>query len=554
MLLLSMTDLITTHTKSSARVAEQPESLGRALTALGLEDRFLSNGELKNFPLMQRAQIANEIIADKLARGRWTSVVEMIYGGFGKADALYDGDREQLKVAIVESAKKTSRPDFSGDAIHTLAEHNEDDLIFRLATALPLKFEEFNEAMKGINLAYFEDPIEGAKRKQAYHTLAAQKALKERKDSEAFHHFKTINDEAGMTAVFNSFVAGRDGGFDYYHSLGDAETFAESSSSNPKVKESRLKKLVSLACAAKNRSSSNSLHAWGIVKRHNLQLSDVEKKKLYDAVAETADAHEFLGKSVDADPELLLLWAKKHFTKDPLHAYGVFESQGYKGEEVLEAVRTALTSKDGQRRSSDEQSPVSHFSDAHLNAAYADLPFDTRTSIAFHLKDAKKFQALSKEAADKKDFRQAYDFWNYGAGDLKSDYAFKLREMMINQNLEDRDKWFNINPDDTAGHGQVYVAYMAAGTLKNQPSYFRTAYEHALQLKDEPLIRAARVKMVEDDPIWALEVFESAPRGVRNEPDQTGIDYVLGIVGKQTGVAPEKLRAYLEKYTKQEKR
>ncbi len=552
MLSLSMTELIDTHTantKASASLDEQPENIGIALTVLGLEDKFLSNGELAKFPLMQRGRMTNGIISKKLALGRWVSVVELIYGESGKADALYDGDREKLKAEIIETAKREPEHWNYSQAIRALAEKKEDGLIFGLALALPLKYEDFSATIRGIRSEFFDDPDEGAGRKQTYHRAAAQKALKEKRDSDAFAHFKSINDETGMAAVFDSFIAGHEGCFNYNHSLSDAETFAESS--DPKVKESRLKKLVSIACSAKNRCSSNSLYALDMVKRNNLGLSDAEKKRLYDAVSEASDASELLRKSGDRDPELLLMWAKKHVTRDPLHAYGVFESQKYQGEEVLQAVKAALTSKDGQRRSLDEQSPVSHFSNEHLNAVYAELPFDTRMSIAFHLKDTKKFQALSKEASKAADFDQAYRLWGYGEGNLNGDYAFKLREKLINDAIADGHKWF-YPQNDASGETQAYVAFMAAGNKTNNPSYFKTAYDHARRMNDEPSTQAARVRMVEHSPIWALGIFESSDH--RHEPDQIGVDYVLGVVGKQTGVAPEKLRAYLDKYSKQEKR
>ena len=53
----------------------QKSNLGRALTILGLEDKFLSNGELSNFPLLERGKIANDIISEKLNHGRWEKVV-----------------------------------------------------------------------------------------------------------------------------------------------------------------------------------------------------------------------------------------------------------------------------------------------------------------------------------------------------------------------------------------------------------------------------------------------------------------------------------------------
>ena len=60
-------------------VGKKASNLGNALTALGLENQFLSNGELSNFPLVERGRIANGIIAEKLRLGRWEGVVQMMY-------------------------------------------------------------------------------------------------------------------------------------------------------------------------------------------------------------------------------------------------------------------------------------------------------------------------------------------------------------------------------------------------------------------------------------------------------------------------------------------
>ena len=52
----------------------QTPNLGGALTALGLEDKFLANGELTNFPLLERGRLANAIIDEKLKAGKWQTL------------------------------------------------------------------------------------------------------------------------------------------------------------------------------------------------------------------------------------------------------------------------------------------------------------------------------------------------------------------------------------------------------------------------------------------------------------------------------------------------
>src|SRR3989344_4906059 len=109
-------------------------NLGSALTILGLEDQFLANGELTHLPLLERGRMASAIIDEKLRLGKLQTVVHMIYGG-GKADALFDGDRNELKARIVAAAQQRTNPDpgLTEFTLETLVKANEHDLLFRLA-------------------------------------------------------------------------------------------------------------------------------------------------------------------------------------------------------------------------------------------------------------------------------------------------------------------------------------------------------------------------------------------------------------------------------------
>src|SRR3989344_6485389 len=135
--------------------AQEVLNLGRAITRLGLEDKFLANGELSRFPLADRGTIANEIIAEKLRLGRWQSVIKMMYGGLGKADALYEGDREELKASILKSAMENPGSGLEypkGEIIDVLRRAGEADLLFRLATLMPnLKYGHFNEMVSSVD-------------------------------------------------------------------------------------------------------------------------------------------------------------------------------------------------------------------------------------------------------------------------------------------------------------------------------------------------------------------------------------------------------------------
>ena len=220
-------------------------NLGRALTRLGLEDRFLSNGELSNFPLVERGAIANGIIAEKLRLGRWQSVVNMMYGGFGKADALYEGDRIELRESILNSAREHSDTDYARrEAVEVLAKAGEADLLLRLATVLPdLKYQDFSDMTGRIKSSFFNDPEFGPQRAQILHQTAANKAFSEKKYESAFLHFSEEKDNDGIGRVFDSVLSHEGGSY-------SEDLLEKIALSDPAQKDNRLKRVVSGSISA----------------------------------------------------------------------------------------------------------------------------------------------------------------------------------------------------------------------------------------------------------------------------------------------------------------
>lgn len=247
-------------------MTKEVSNLGKALTELNLEDKFLSNGNLSNFPLMERGEIAKDIISEKLKRGRWQTVVQMIYGNFGNANALFEGDREALKKDIVRSA--VERPVshistyFGDDVIKTLVKAGEEDLMFNLATNIPyLDYDNFIGVVRNIDEIYFKDSEQGSQRSHTFHNLAGKKALEEEKFYDASVHFNKIDDLDGVSQVFD---AARD------HKKTSLGTLEEIALNDPSQKDDRLKEIVLGSIPNKD---INPLKTYKLFKKHRVNLT-----------------------------------------------------------------------------------------------------------------------------------------------------------------------------------------------------------------------------------------------------------------------------------------
>ncbi|MCX6750526.1 MAG: hypothetical protein NTZ83_03640, partial [Candidatus Pacearchaeota archaeon] len=251
---------------------KKDSSLGKALTMLGLEDQFLSNGELSNFPLAERGKIANDIISEKLRRGRWETVIEMIYGGLGKADALYDGDRNKLRGDIVNSAVEDSK----------------------LMTKLPLRYEEFAEIRD-----YKLNPKHDAEKERILDNTQGKLAFAEQKYNDALAYFTRAGNQEAIDKVFEIALNPKR----VYTSGINISLAEEAALSNPDKKESRLKKIV----LGYSPGSANPLPAYQLMKKHNIKLSPEENEFLIRKIAGLNDWN-FEKNVPESESGIRLLW------------------------------------------------------------------------------------------------------------------------------------------------------------------------------------------------------------------------------------------------------
>lgn len=525
-----------------AKIAEKNANLGRALVSLGLEDQFLANGELSKFPLVERGKIANDIISEKLRTGDWPTVIKMMFGGFGKAEALYEGDIEQLKEEIVKSAKENPRR-IDKDVVKALSEKEENDLIFRIATSTPnIEYKLFSEIICDISNSYFTDPEKGKERCRILHTVAGQKALDEKHYSSAFYHFELAEDEQTLKGLFDIILPNSH----------DEELLEKAALKDPGKKESRLK-LAVLSCIKKEEGLDplsefikreegglDPLSAFKLYRKHNVKLTKEELKKLNKKVVKKASRFD-LETKLKSEKGITLLWAKEHAIDEPRAAYQIFAAQGYEGNELTKTVISGLKLENwhNEERVLDE----GEIKPEHLRKSYLKAPFEVKIKIAEHLKDISKLQKLSAEALGNKNLREAYRLWVAGKGDLEGEYIGDIRNKLIEECIKENCGYLCIENSDKPGKIQAYDAVMQAAqnTEKKEDKfwYLKKSYDIARDIGDEARTQRVREQMVSLDSRQSLSKF-------RSKPDEKGVDYVLDLIASQSGTDKSQLRRIVE--------
>lgn len=517
------------------------ENLGAALTVLGLEDEFLANGQLTTFPLLERGRIATTIVDEKLRLGRWETVIQMIYGGFGKADALFEGDRAQLRERILASLQQHPRThhSFGQKTLDALVRANEIDLLFKLGTSIPLDYESFNNLMRSIPSEYLKDAVHGEERTRDFHKIAGKRALDEKEYGDALRHFTAIKDTASIATIFEQTMANQDS------SLGLLESIALSDQAQ---REARLQQIVQYCLAVNpnvSRREGEAVEVFEMVRKQGIVLSDEQKAVLHARIAKEARTYDFDNKKIGKDPTLLLMWAKEHATTDPRHAYEIFKEQGFEGDEVLQAVREGLALE--HYKNEHRVLEPYQVTELHLRRVYESAPFKVQVRIACHLRDKQKLQDLSRRAKKRGKFEDAYRFWVSGEGDMNGKYITAIRERLIRDAMKNDHDYMNMSflaDNDREGHIRAFDALMAQ--TENDKRHLEVAHGLAFKMGDEERTQRARERMFACSPEWALGCFGRKSRS--DARDEKGINYVINTIASQHGVAPSTLKDLVVKY------
>ncbi len=522
--------------------------IGTALTTLGLEDKFLSNGHLACYPLAQRATLAQNIIDEKLRLGRWEGVIDMIYGGFGKADALFDGDYNQLKDNIVKSAIKYGKRLCSDDTFQVLAKREEYDLLFRLATEVPsLNHDSFFNIRKLIPSNYFASP-DGFKKHRELFTCAAQRCFELNDYSAAFSYVKSLEDKEGIKKVFDLVLEKMKNTASWWYDE-DFGLLEEIALSDPEKREERLKMLI------RNMQQYNPKRAFELYKEHHVNLEVGDLKSLCELVTQTVRQHDLFPHGerhsqglFDDDPDLLFSWAEKHVAEHPRTVYHLLIEKKYEGPLIAQAVKHGLRISDRDKNS--ESLWPSIIDKRYLLEVYPTAPFEVKAEIAKHLKDFPALQILSKEVCsdkkrDRSNLETAYRLWIRGKGSLTDPYFTSLRTKLIKDALREEyiHLWF-LDSSDISGMQEAFDFSMKIAQNRDSVKHLETAYTLASSFDDEQRLQQIHEVMIDTDPQWALHKFIGDKKNI----DSRGVQRVVAATAEKTGSDPAILEELVKEY------
>ena len=146
---------------------------------------------------------------------------------------------------------------------------------------------------------------------------------------------------------------------------------------------------------------------------------------------------------------------------------------------------------------------------------------------------------MSKQANNKKEFRQAYDLWFEGGGNPKDPYITKIRDNLIEEEIiKDNDpSTYFLHNADLIGKSLTYSALMEKGTS----TAINEAYELGI---DSEHTQKAREAMVNINPSRALKNFIGYDKEKIEDP--RGDEYVLEFISKKYEVNKGLLKNLLE--------
>jgi hypothetical protein len=557
-----------------AEATTEPETLARTLINLGIDYTFLKNGELQQLPRDARGRVVDEMVNQRLNAGRWQSVVEMIWGGVGKADVLYGGSLEELRERIIDSIKLSPQQGIEGRVLEMLRERQESELLYGIAMVSERNFPF--DSIESTITPLFADPETGAERKREFHARAADSYLERGNYQSALGHFKVIQDFDGVTDVFEKGLAEITS--KKYSEEETKRVVLDAALYSPEHKDERLKRLVLTGLTQEKGISLES--AFKLFREHSVPLTEEERNALYETAAERFSRHDIAEwkrtggirseERVDIDPVLSLLWARKHAGEEPDESYRIFKDQDYEGSEVLMAVQRGLEIGLEHPHEEYARSLSPHnVKPEHLRAVYPRVPLRLRRNIAMLLRDDKDFnyeeslQQLSREAEERGNLELAYDCWSLGGGDEKR--LRRIRSNLIERDIKyaneerfsGRPSFFFLDRKDCSGYRHAIDALLEASPSAKYPfAFLEKAHELSMFQGTEEQARTIRERMVEIDSLASLRVFmgSSYLHGRREEGEETemgdpdGFNYALGIIAQQQGTPVDDLRPLVEKY------
>ena len=556
-----------------------PVTFARTLTYLGIDRRFLENGELQTLPRDQRGAVVDAIVSQKLEEGDWPVVINMIFGGIGKADVLYGGDLGELREKIIVSARGSARG-LDSRIIELLGDKKERELLLDLALSSNIGYQSLL-GIERIVKPLLETDLD---RKKTFAKMIGDMALEEGKYLHALREFVQIGDSINIAHVFERSLEHL-ATTSYSYESRAQEAAIEAAIYDSGLKNERLKRLIFLR--KKDDSHGRKFRidiktAFKLFQEHGVVLTEEERTTLYERAAEEFSSYQLLKpeerytphlgspKKEFIDPELALSWAKRHVESSPGKAYDILSTLSYEGREILNAATNGLEARIDKPVPEDDSRSfvIDHVKTEHLRAIYPGASFTLREKIATRLRGDKDFgdlafRKLSHEAEINGDLDSAYRCWFEQEKPKEDEYIDGVRSRLIQRDIDEANKEGKDDPklfflcrQDVIGYRQVIDTLVgAAPNVKNQFGFIEEAYRLARINGTPEQLEGIRRRLVEIGPITAMKKFMGTSYLYGREKgqdmkDPTGFNYALGVLAERQGIPIETLKPLVEKYAR----
>ena len=501
-------------------------NFGRAIARLGLEDKVLKNGILPERKLLERSQIVQGMIDTLFEQGKWSKVVELVYGD-GPARLLYDGDRTELDRRITQAIQPkdfeylTRTQDWSvygHSGIKLLLSQGKEDIIYNAALR-----EDMPPIMAQILLYVVKKELIGEKRWNEGANTIAERFLPDNPE-QAYILFKSADNLVAIEQLYQTVMAN--------FSL-DNVSFALLLAEDKfrRVEPKKVQEIVQAAVEKKDPAhASIYLRLYNEVKKERIPLDDKVKDALGVLAVPAIPAYQIVrgerepfSPTRDSEyPELQLEWAKVHWEQEPTTAYAFFRDAHYEGAEVLSCAMKAVERMGGVILEYGRIGPAVKIELTHLRAIYELTPTDSlklREQLARALEDKNELARISETLAESNP-RNAYHL-RWESGNHNDELMDKLRNILIDESLASMDKsgtnsYFYLEIGDLRGEQMAYERFL--------PEFPVAAFNAAKILHDEPKLEAVRNRIFEKN---TLEICLSF---FKNVNDQTGYERAVDLL------------------------
>lgn len=526
------------ESNQSNRLNQEKINEGKFLANMGLEKKVLADGVMPNSPIMDRCSLVKGIIDGYFESGQWQKAVKAVYTAGSPVRTLFNGNWDEFRKKVLASAQENN-PRYFGQEISLLLEHREFELVYNLATRLPIQGDRIVTEISGI-LDSLGDNISGEQRRKGY-GLLAERAWQKNDWPQVFEFYEKGNDQEGMDKLYQEVISQEriipgDGGIPLDFLLKLA-TFRED-----KEKE-RVEAVAQFYFDGRTRtnwvSRRSTRDLYDLLKIHQIELASEQRQKIMDNIVRSLSDYEL--KEV-RDEQLVLLWAKKNVAKEPKNAYHILTSSEYDGPEVLTAALNALKivfeGTPEARRYSQKLEAKDIKKEHREQLLHSEgTPMEIKVKLAIEDQQHAFLREFSGKYKKEGDLEKAYQLWIDGKGDPESSYVQGLRKKIIQGKLEEASSYgpplYFLSHDDKPGHHQAYQMVVER--------FPETAYHLARRILDEELTDKARRLIVKASPEEAFRKFSTGPK----DNDSIGIDLALDALAEKYQVPKEKVRGYL---------